>query len=176
MGKRRYYRYYTELKCHVTNQRITFCAYMTMFFQALIIYKGKRNSTQPGFHSLRFPGFESYSIPVHTLCSDHVPTFVLLPHIYHLVTGIIMTAWNRPKGMTFFLKFLEKGVVFFTVACLSRTKMIHILEDLTHNMEGQPPKKEVVNWVSILMSVLGLSIESSKPFWHSIVPVGPTVG
>jgi len=66
--------------------------------------------------------------------------------------------------------------------------MIHILKDLTHKMEGQPPKKEVVNWVlgmqmfqndsriSILMSVLGLPIESSKPFWHSIVPVGPTVG
>ncbi len=36
------------------------------------MYKGKRNSTQPSvFHSpFGFPGFESYSIPLHTLCSD----------------------------------------------------------------------------------------------------------
>ena len=32
------------------------------------------------------------------------------------------------------------------VIYVRRTQMTHVLEDLTHEMEGQPPKKEVI-WV-----------------------------
>ena len=46
-----------------------------------------------------------------------------------------------------------------------RTQMTHILEDLTHKMEGQPPKKQV-SWVlGLYLYDFGyLSVEISKVY------------
>ena len=45
---------------------------------------------------------------------------------------------------------------------IPRTQIIHILEDLTHKMEGQPPKKEV-KWVLGIYVVLKIEVFYTLP-------------
>ena len=50
--------------------------------------------------------------------------------------------------------------------------MTHILEDLTHKMEGQPPKKDVI-WV---LGIITLQGKNPHPFLESFLlrlPINP---
>ena len=43
-----------------------------------------------------------------------------------------------------FYPYIYVYIYIYVVLRTYRTQMTHILEDLTHKMEGEPPKKEVI--------------------------------